>query len=206
MSRFGPDPQAFFASVYMGIPPWEIGGVQPALTELFAAYPPTSPVLDVGCGSGDLVLALAQGGLEVVGIDFVETAIEQARAKAQALPQDVAQRATFEVGDGLQPSLLQRRFATVVDCGFLHLFEHEKRKRYIADLAATIAPGGRYYLLAFAIEFPVANVPLPVSETELRTAFLPEEGWAIRTICPAEFLSRVAAPTPAISACIERTA
>ena len=63
-----------------------MGGAQPALAALLAEYPPADPVLDVGCGSGDLAIALAKGGGHVLGIDFVPAVIEQARAKLRALP------------------------------------------------------------------------------------------------------------------------
>jgi SAM-dependent methyltransferase len=203
MSRFGPDPRAFFDSVYRETPPWDVGGPQPAMSALLTAHPPASPVLDVGCGSGDLAIALAQGGFQALGIDFVDAAIEQARAKVGALPPEVARCLEFQVADALQPSLLQRQFGAVVDSGFFHLFEPDQRDRFVDELASTLRPGGRYYLLAFATEFPIPNSPLKVSEDELRARFTAEKGWRILEIRSAEFLSRIA-PVPAIGACIER--
>ena len=207
MSRFGPDPRAFFDSVYREstLPPWDIGGPQPALSALFAAHPPESPVLDVGCGSGDLVIALAQDGLEVLGIDFVEAAIEQARQRAAALPPEVARLANFQVADALQPSRLGRQFGAIVDCGFFHLFDQDTRDRFGGELAAALRPGGRYYLHAFATEFPIPNTPLQVTEDELRARFTPEKGWRILELQATEFQSRIA-PVPAVCACIERLA
>jgi SAM-dependent methyltransferase len=203
MSRFGPDPRAFFDSVYRETPPWDVGGPQPAMSALLTAHPPASPVLDVGCGSGDLAIALAQGGFQTLGIDFVDAAVEQAREKVAALPPEVARCLEFQVADALQPSLLQRQFGAVVDSGFFHLFEPDQRDRFVDELASTLRPGGRYYLLAFATEFPIPNSPLKVSEDELRARFTAEKGWRILEIRSAEFLSRIA-PVPAISACIER--
>lgn len=203
MSRFGSDPHAFFDSVYQETPPWDIGGPQPALSALFTAYPPASPVLDVGCGSGDLVIALAQAGLEVVGVDFVAAAIEQARAKVAALPPEVARRVEFQVADALQPSRLQRQFGAIVDCGFFHLFDAGQRDRLAGEVALALRPGGRYYLHEFATEFPVPNTPLKVTEEELRACFTEDRGWRILEIRAAEFQSRIA-PVPAICACIER--
>jgi SAM-dependent methyltransferase len=204
MSRFGSDPHDFFDAVYHDIPPWDVGGPQPALSALFAEVPPLNPVLDVGCGSGDLAISLAQLGHQVFGIDFVETAIAQARAKVALLPPEVARLLDFQVADALQPSLLRRRFGSVVDSGFFHLFEPEQCDRFIDDLALTLLPGSRYYLLAFAVEFPMPNLPRQVTADELRARFTLEKGWNIQDIRPAEFLSRVAPPLPAISACIER--
>jgi SAM-dependent methyltransferase len=207
MSRFGPDPREFFQDVYEGVydatPPWDVGGPQPALIELLNEYPPAGPALDVGCGSGDLAIALARGGLEVLGVDFVELAVEQARRKAAELPAGVADRLAFAVADALHPSRLGRRFGSVVDSGFLHLFDPAERDRFADDLASALAPGGRYYLLAFSVSFDVPNTPREVSDDELRARFTAEKGWRFVASRPAEFQSRMA-PVPAIAACIER--
>lgn len=203
MSRFGSDPQAFFDAVYQQTPPWGIGGPQPDLEALLDEFPPSGPVLDVGCGSGDQAIALAQRGVEVLGVDIVETAIAQARTKAQALPLEIAERLAFQVADALRPAQLGRQFGAVVDSGFLHLFEQSIADRFAAELAACLPPGGRYYLLAFAVQFDIPNVPRAVTEEELRARFTPERGWRILALREALFQNRVAA-TPALCACVER--
>ena len=202
MSRFTPD---FFDSVYRDTPPWDIGAAQPDLIALLDDHPPAGPVLDVGCGSGDLVIELARRGLQVLGVDVVEAAIAQARARAQALPPEVAERLDFQVGDALRPTLLQRRFGAVVDSGFFHLFDQDARDRFADELADTLLPGGRFYLLAFATEFPIPNTPLKVTEDELRARFTADRGWRILTLRSAQFQSRMA-PVPSIAVCIERVA
>jgi SAM-dependent methyltransferase len=203
MSRFGPDPLAFFDEVYRETPPWDVGGPQPAMSELFAAHPPAGPVLDVGCGSGDLALSLARGGLQVLGVDFVDAAVRQARAKADALPPEVARLLEFQVADALRPSRLGRRFASVVDSGFFHLFDPDTCGRFVDELAVALLPGGRYFLLAFATEFPIPHSPRSIGEGELRERFTAEKGWRVRELRPAVFQSRVA-PVPAVAACMER--
>ncbi|MGZ9221359.1 MAG: class I SAM-dependent methyltransferase [Anaerolineales bacterium] len=204
MSRFGSDPLEFFNSVYHDIPPWDIGGPQPAMSALLAKYPPADPILDVGCGSGDLSIYLAQLGHQVVGVDFVEAAIAHAQEKSSALPPNVKQLLTFQVADALKPSPLRRQFGAVVDSGFFHLFEPDECDRFIDELALTLLPGGRYYLHEFAIEFSLPNLPRKVTADELQARFTSEKGWHIQDIQSVEFLSRVAPPVPAISACIKR--
>lgn len=54
MSRFGPDPQAFFDVVYQQTPPWDIGAPQSALAALWDELPPSGA--RPGCGSGHLRL------------------------------------------------------------------------------------------------------------------------------------------------------
>ncbi len=52
------------------------------LLEAIAALEP-GEALDVGCGAGGLVVALAQRGWRVTGIDLAEKAVEAARSVAQ---------------------------------------------------------------------------------------------------------------------------
>ncbi|HEX6926748.1 MAG TPA: class I SAM-dependent methyltransferase [Longimicrobiaceae bacterium] len=203
MSRFGPDPRAFFDGVYREVAPWDIGGPQPDMVELLAALPPSSPVLDVGCGSGDLAIHIAKSGVAVLGIDFVEAAIELARAKAAALTPEVAARLEFRVADAFRLRDLQREFGAVVDSGFLHLLTPEEGDRFLEEAARVLRSGGRYYLQEFATEFDVPNTPRAISEQEVRERFTPVRGWRILAVRPGEFQSRIA-PVPAIVACAER--
>ena len=202
MTRFGSDPHAFFDAVYHAPAPWDIGDAQPALVELLTAHPPASPVLDVGCGPGDLALWLARAGHTALGVDFVESAVIEARRRAAALPEDAARRVTFETGDALRPASFGE-FGTVVDSGFLHLFDPDERDRFVGELARALRPGGRYYLLAFAVTFPIENAPLQVDPAELQSRFSPDRGWRIVECRSAEFHSRVGI-VPATCACIER--
>jgi cyclopropane fatty-acyl-phospholipid synthase-like methyltransferase len=203
MSRFGPDPLAFFDAVYQEVPPWDIGGPQPAMAALLEEFPPAGPALDVGCGSGDLSIFLATKGVPVLGIDFVESAVAAARAKAAALPSEVASRIEFQRVNALEPFVLGRRFETVVDSGFLHLLTPEQSDRFVSDLAGVLMPGGRYYLHEFATEFDHPNTPRAVTEKELKSRFKAKKGWRILAVRSAEFLSPVAT-VPATIACIER--
>lgn len=203
MGRFGPDPHAFFDSVYQEKAPWDIGQAQPAMIALLDDYPPQGPILDVGCGSGDLAIHLARLGHEVVGIDFVEAAIAEANAKRENLPPDVARLVRFDVADAKKPSLLGT-FGAVVDSGFLHLLDDDETDAFLIDLAQALVVGGRYYLHEFAVEFAAENVPRKVTEEELRSRFTEAKGWRIKDIRIVTFHSRVAPPVEAIAACIER--
>jgi SAM-dependent methyltransferase len=206
LSRFGPDPQSFFNYVYQDTPPWEIGAPQPAMAALLEKYPPTGPVLDLGCGSGDLAVYLAKLRYPVTGIDFVESAITKAQGKLGSLPSETRQLLNFQVADALQPTSLQETFGAVVDSGFYHLFNPEHCDPLIDEVAAILQPQGRYYLHEFAIEFPAPNLPRQILPDEIQARFTAERGWRILEIQSVGFLSRVAPPVPAICACIERLA
>ena len=181
----------FFDSAYGETPPWDIGEAQPDLIALFNEYPPAGPVLDLGCGTGDLALALARRGLTVLGIDLAEAAIHQARAKAAAVA-DVGRLTEFRVGDALHPAQFPGPFGSVVDSGFFHLFGPLDRERLARDLAATLADGGRYYLLGCAFDSLIPNALRQVREAELRALFTPEHGWRVLALRPARLLIRSA--------------
>ena len=204
MSRFGDDPLEFFDKVYGDTAPWEVGGAQPAMAQLLEDFPPSGMVLDLGSATGDLAIHLARAGYEVLGIEFVERAVDQAREKLKALPPDVAARLKFEVADATRPSALGVDFGAVVDSGFLHLLDPDETDGFVADLGRALRPGGRYYLHEFAIEFPIDNVPRAITRDEIEARFRANSGWRVLTVRDAEFLNRVAQPTAAIAACIER--
>lgn len=72
-----------FESAYQNSAAWWIDKPQPVFVEHFSRESLRSPVLDIGCGAGDLSLWLASKGYEVLGIDYVPKAIELARKKAK---------------------------------------------------------------------------------------------------------------------------
>lgn len=202
MSGFGPDAQDVFRRLYDDVPPWDVGDAQPALSALLDAHPPVAPVLDAGCGSGDLAVALARRGHEVVGVDYVEAAIAQARAKSAAEPPEVAARLHFVVADATRPSALGR-FGAVVDSGFFHVLDDAQRDAFVGELAQALVEGGRYYLLAFATDFGIPNTPRRVTADEVRARFGAANGWRVVALHEARFENRIA-PVPATAACIER--
>lgn len=71
------------------------------------------PVLELGCGTGRLLIPLVQAGLEVTGIDGSEEMLAIAREKLATEGDAVRSRARLEKGD-ISSFQLERRFGLVV--------------------------------------------------------------------------------------------
>jgi ubiquinone/menaquinone biosynthesis C-methylase UbiE len=81
------------------------------------------PVLDVGCGSGRVMLHLAREGQRVVGVDFSEVMLARGRRKLDVMP-DVKPLVTFVKGDVLTADLPGPfKFIIVPYNGLMHFNE-----------------------------------------------------------------------------------
>ena len=150
-------------------PPWDIGAVQPALRAYLAHASIADPVLDAGCGTGELALLLAERGRQVLGFDFSEPAIAAGRAKAQQRGLSV----DFQVADAAQVSALPIRPRTVLDSGLLHSLDEQAAAAYADGLATICEPGALVCVLAMSIE---AGQGWGQTEESLRTRFA-EPDW-----------------------------
>jgi SAM-dependent methyltransferase len=165
--------------MYAGTPPWDIGRPQPAFLGLAEAGALISPVLDVGCGTGEHVLMASALGPEATGVGTSPTAIAKAERKAS----ERGLTATFHVQDALELGSLGEEFGTVLDCGLFHIFSDEDRPRYVESLSAVTRTGARYHMLCFSDRQPGDWGPRRVSRAEIRATFI--RGWRVESIEPA---------------------
>lgn len=167
---------ARFEAMYEGVPPWETGRPQPEIVRLAAEGGVQGRVLDVGCGTGENAIHLASSGLDVLGIDAVPKAIQQAKAKAEARKV----RVRFKVHEAFDLQALGEDFNTVIDSGLFHVFSDEQRLRFVAELAAVTQPGGVYHMLCFSERETRNGGPRRVTQREIRDSFA--EGWRVEAI------------------------
>lgn len=164
-----------FEAHYAGAPGagWEIGRPQRHFVELVEAGFFQGSVLDVGCGSGDNALRLAEAGFATTGVDAAPSGVALARRKAEERGLDVR----FVVGDVLALQTLGQTFDRVLDAGLFHCFSEQDRPALAASLHAALRPGGRYAMLCFSDEQPGTSGPLRITEDVIRRTFA--EGWRI---------------------------
>ena len=142
--------QLLFRTFYrFGFTPWDGHPLPTSLQNLIegdAALVPCT-ALDIGCGTGDNSIYLAEHGWQVTGVDYVQKAVDKARAKASAKGVDVR----FEQADvtRLCEENIGSGFALIVDNGCLHGMSDEDRHDYVREVTAAAAPDARLLLVEF---------------------------------------------------------
>lgn len=184
MSEGGHD----FAEMYAeGIPPWQIDRPQPEVIRLIEQGKFESPVLDLGCGTGDNTIELARHGLVVKGLDAVPEALEQARKKMEKM--GLKQSPEFVLGDALRLAESRLKGRTVLDCALFHTFSDEERGEYIRGLEAVLSYGGRLHILSFSELETRQPGPRRLSLSEITGSF--GSGWRVEDSVRCRYWDRV---------------
>jgi SAM-dependent methyltransferase len=158
----------------IGFTPWDGHPLTPALREHVEgtdALPPGA-ALDVGCGTGDSSIYLAQHGWQVTGVDFTPQALDKARAKARAADATV----NFVHADvtHLGKAGIHGPFQVIVDNGCFHGMSAHDRDLYAQEISAVAAPGARLLMIAFK---PGRFGPAGVDQSEIVRRLTPT--WAL---------------------------
>lgn len=182
MEPYGTPNAMGFDDAYIGVPTWDIGRPQREVLALAEAGSFRSAIVDLGCGTGENALALAERGHDLLGIDASPRAIGKAMDKAR--DRDLVS-AVFLVADVFDVAGLGRRFGSALDCGLFHVLDDHERPVYAASVHDALEPGGVLHLLCFSDAEPPGWGPRRVTEEELRSTF--SVGWEVREIVPAGF-------------------
>lgn len=162
----------------VGFTPWEGHPIGQGLRNLVEGTPdtpalPAGSALDVGCGTGDCAIYLAQHGWKVTGVDYVAKPLDKARAKAGAAAvsvdfarADVTQLSHSGIGTGFQ---------LIVDNGCIHNMSDADREAYVREVSVVAAPDARLYIVAFP---PGGRFGVPgIDHAEIERRFA--SGWTL---------------------------
>jgi len=136
-----------FAFLYFGDPPWDTGISPPELLDFIEKHAP-GRALDLGCGTGTNVITLAQHGWRATGVDFIYSAIRQARRKAKKAGVSV----DFHVANVVHLEAISGPFDLILDIGCFHSLPSRSRGAYVENLDRLLHPQGYYLLYAFLKE------------------------------------------------------
>ena len=104
-------------------------------------------VLDVGCGTGTLVIAAKRAcpAVELIGLDPDPRALERARRKAARAGVDVR----FDRGYGDALPYPVASFARVFSSLMLHHLDPATQRGLLAEVRRVLEPGGNFHLMDF---------------------------------------------------------
>jgi ubiquinone/menaquinone biosynthesis C-methylase UbiE len=162
--QFGQKPEwdsvdaLFYDQFSTGLP----GDVQFYVEEAIKAG---SPVLELGCGTGRILIPVAQAGVDIVGFDRAPRMLEITRRKVSELSQNIQNRIELVEGD-MRALMLERQFNLVMIPyrAFLHLLTPEDQKQVLWRIREHLVDGGRL----------VMNNEDPSLETSVREMAHPE--------------------------------
>ena len=109
-----------------------------------------APVLELGCGTGRILIPLARAGLQVVGLDISEDMLALARRKIAAEPPEVQQRLTL-VQANMADFRLDRHFNFIFVAfnTFQLLVERPQQESALRCVHGHLADTGRLALSVF---------------------------------------------------------
>jgi len=120
------------------------------------------PLLELGCGTGRLLIPLAQMGFEVVGVDCSAPMLTCARRKIAPLAPQMASRITLIQGD-MRYISLRRKFPLIFIAlnTFVHLVTAEDQRRVLSIAARHLSSEGRLIIdLGNPTLLPTSGEPL----------------------------------------------
>jgi SAM-dependent methyltransferase len=103
-----------------------------------------SPVLEIGCGTGRILLPIAQSGISIVGLDRAPAMLAILRHKLSKLNLDAQNRVELIEGDMRDFSLGQRfNLITIPYRAFLHLLTPKAQRQALECIREHLADDGR---------------------------------------------------------------
>jgi SAM-dependent methyltransferase len=131
------------------------------------------PVLELGCGTGRITIALAEAGKRITGLDLSERMLERAVKKRAALRVEARERLHLIQGDMARFDLGEKfRLVIIPFRPFQHLLEVRQQVDCLDCVRKHLAPGGRLILDVFQTDAERMHDPVHMREmlvTEYRT-------------------------------------
>lgn len=125
-------------------PKWSHRGVAPEIVDAVTTgwFGRRAPVLDIGCGLGEIAAWFAKQGHETLGFDVAPSAVFRASEAHAPLPANLE----FKTLDACHDPLPDRQFRIMIDRGCLHTIPPALVGAFTRNIASVAAPGARMLL------------------------------------------------------------
>ena len=109
-----------------------------------------SPVLELGCGTGRLLIPIAESGVEIVGLDASKDMLSVIRREISALDEQVQSQIEIVEGDMTGFSLGRQFSLIMIPCrAFLHLLTPEEQRAALLCIREHLADDGKLIMNVF---------------------------------------------------------
>lgn len=118
------------------------------------------PVLEMGCGTGRILLPIARAGMDCYGIDISQPMLDRFHDQLCSEPAEVRNRVQLIQGD-FRTADVGRTFPFVFAAGnVLHTFiDHEDQRAWLRNVRRHLAPGGAFVFDVFQFDFRYLLMP-----------------------------------------------
>jgi SAM-dependent methyltransferase len=146
-----------------------------------AAKESGGPVLEVGCGTGRILLPTARAGIPITGLDLSEYMLDVCRQELKNEPREVQDKVTLVQGD-MREFTLSKQYAlvTLPFRPFQHLLTIEDQIRCLANIKNHLQPGGVLILDLFNPSLTHLTTDNLGEEVGLEPEFTTPEGIKVR--------------------------
>jgi SAM-dependent methyltransferase len=143
------------------------------------------PVLELGCGTGRILLPTARAGVPIVGVDSSSAMLDRLAGHLETEPAEVRDRIRTALAD-VRTLDLGERFSLVTAPFRVmqHLVERADQRAFLAAVSRHLAPDGEFVFDCFQPDFEAIASPPHMSVDIERTDL--ESGRLIRRVARAE--------------------
>ncbi|HUT04180.1 MAG TPA: class I SAM-dependent methyltransferase [bacterium] len=146
-----------------------------------AARLASGKTLELGCGTGRILIPTAQAGCEIVGLDISESMLATCRKNLLEQPDDVQKRVTTVQRDMTNFDLKERfSLITAPFRSFSHLIPVKEQLFCLDCVRRHLLPGGRFSLELFQTHPQRINNPKYLNEVEDTPEFELPDGRKLR--------------------------
>jgi SAM-dependent methyltransferase len=135
------------------------------ISKLLDSYPPKgSSILELGCGTGCHATLLAEKKWNIEGLDLSDQMLHMAEERKKTLPEDVANRLTFKLGD-VRNFNTGKQYDVIV--ALFHVLSYQTSNRDVLEMLKCVykhlSPGGVFifdywYVPAVLTEKPSVKI------------------------------------------------
>ena len=142
--------------------PWDAVKIDKLLVEIITEKKiKNGLILDLGCGPGTSTRFFAENKYDVVGIDFSQAAIKQAKKECSK-----TKKAKFILGDMISLPFKKNSFVFIFDRGSFHHLDLKDVEKSVDGFREVLKKNGNFYLQAFSSKSIISDLSFSREDIE----------------------------------------